>query len=154
VILRYSREHVEEVVFSAGDANALFVDCSQVQTAIAQQYNSGDAISVSQEQYGNAIAVIAQDLDISQSQVNSCLGGSTPETTTPEPPACETTSGETTAPNGNAGAVDNPDGVIASTIAKGKLVNTGGMSLPAAAAGLALVAVGMFLAGMIVRRGR
>jgi hypothetical protein len=153
----------------AGDANMLFVDCSQVQTAFAQQYNSGDAISVSQGQYGNAIAVIAQDLDISQSQVNACLGGTPPESTTPETttpetttdettapetPASETTTGETTAPNGDAGAVDNPDGVIASTIAKGELVNTGGMPLPAAAAGLALVAVGMFLAGMVVRRGR
>jgi hypothetical protein len=151
----------------AGNANALIVDCSQVQTALVQQYNSGDAIAISQ--YGDAIAVIAQDLDISQSQVNSCLGGTPPEGTTPETPTDdtptdgtttdETPTGETptngtTAPDSSVGTVDNPDGVIASTISKGELVNTGGMPLPAAAAGLALVAVGMFLAGTIIRRGR
>jgi hypothetical protein len=152
----------------AGNANLVIVDCSQVQTAIAQQYNSGDAVAVS-EQYGVAISAIAQDLDISQSQVNSCLGGVPPEGTTPENPTDENPTGETptdenptgetptdgtTAPDSSVGAVDNPNDVLAGTISKGELVNTGGMPLSVAAASLALVAVGMFLAGTIIRRGR
>jgi hypothetical protein len=153
----------------AGDANLLIVDCSQVQTALVQQYNSGDAVAVSQGQYGDAIAVIAQDLDISQSQVNECLGGGANGTTTPDttPPgttptgttpsddtASETpTADTTTAPDSSAGAVDNPKGVIASTIADGELVNTGGISLPVVAASL-LLAAGLISAGAIFRRGR
>ncbi|HJQ29366.1 MAG TPA: hypothetical protein VJ827_08490 [Rubrobacter sp.] len=143
----------------AGDANLLIVDCSQVQTALAQQYNSGDAVAVSQGQYGDAIAVIAQELDISQSQVNGCLGGGAngttpPDTTPPDDTASETpTADTTTAPDGNAGAVDNPKGVIASTIADGELVNTGGIPLPVVAAGL-LLAGGLMSAGAIIRRGR
>lgn len=151
---------------NAGNANIQIVDCSQVQTAVVQQYNNGDAVAVSQ--YGDAIAVIAQALDISQSQVNNCLGGTTPETTTSETTTPETTTSETTspetrtsesttaetttAPNSSVGAVNNPNDVVPGTIAKGELVNTGGLPLTVAAAGLALMAVGIMRS--IIRRGR
>ena len=136
----------------AGDANLLIVDCSQVQTA-PQQYNSGDAVAVSQGQYGDAIAVIAQDLDISQSQVNECLGGTVPDDTTTDDTTTDDTTTDDTTTDDNVGAVDNPKGVISSTIPDGELVNTGGISLPVVAAGLLLTA-GLISAGAIIRRGR
>lgn len=147
---------------TAGDVNVVAVDCSQIQSAAAKQYNSGDAISVSQGQYGTAISAIAQDLNISQSQVNACLVGTSPGSTTPEATTPETTTSETTpetttaetttAPNSSVGAVDNPKGVVPGTISQGELVNTGGMPLLGAAAALALVAAGIM--GAILRRSR
>src|SRR5215210_16964 len=59
----------------AGDVDFQAVDCSQVQGAVAGQYNSGDA-GATAVQYGNGdiIASIAQALGISQAQANACLG--------------------------------------------------------------------------------
>ena len=48
------------------------VDCSQVQAAVGAQY--GDANAAADDE-SVAIANISQDLDITQNQVNACLGG-------------------------------------------------------------------------------
>jgi hypothetical protein len=111
----------------AGDVDFQAVDCSQVQAALAGQYNSGDAVAI---QYGSADATasIAQELGISQEQANACLSG--------------------------AGDVDSSKGVKADTISKIPLPDTGGMPLPAAVFGLALAAAGLLSAGSIIRRGR
>jgi hypothetical protein len=114
----------------AGDVDFQAVDCSQVQGAVAGQYNSGDAVAVQQYDSGAATATIAQNLGISQAQANACLGGNEP------------------------GAVNTPKGVLKDTESAIKLPNTGGMPLPVAALGLALVAAGILSAGSIVRRGR
>ena len=115
----------------AGDVEFQAVDCSQVQAALANQYNSGDASAVA-VQYGNGdiTAGIAQALGISQAQANACLAGNEP------------------------GDVGNPGDVKAGTISKSPLPDTGGVPLPAAVFGLALVAAGILSAGALVRRGR
>lgn len=113
----------------AGDVDFQAVDCSQVEAALANQYNSGGAVAV-QYDSGDATATIAQALGISQAQANACLAGNEP------------------------GDVNNPNDVIKDTAADVKLPNTGGVPLPAAVFGLALVAAGILLAGAIVRRGR
>lgn len=117
---------------TAGDVNLQIVDCSQVQAAVASQYNSGDAGAVA-VQYGNGdvTAGIAQALGISQAQVNGCLANS----------------------NGDKGVVDSPKGVIKDTESSSKLPDTGGMPLPVAAFALAMVAAGILSAGAIIRRG-
>ena len=125
---------------NAGDVDFQAVDCSQVQAALANQYNSGDAVA---QQYGSgdATAEIAQALGIDQSQVNSCLGGSggtnPPGSTTKTP-----------------GDTSSPDDIVPGTKSASELPNTGGVPLPAAVFGLALVAAGILSAGAIVRRGR
>ena len=118
----------------AGDVDFQAVDCSQVQAAVAAQYNSGDAGAVA-VQYGdgNITAAIAQDLGISQAQANACLSG---------------------AGGGGPGDVDKSADVKADTISDIPLPNTGGVPLPAAVFGLALVAAGILSAGSIVRRSR
>ena len=113
----------------AGDVDFQAVDCSQVQAALAGQYNSGDAVAV-QYASGDATASIAQALGISQAQANACLAGNEP------------------------GDVGNPGDVDADTISKIPLPDTGGVPLPTVAFGLALVAAGILSAGAIVRRGR
>ena len=129
---------------TAGDVDLQSVDCSQVQAAVANQYNSGDAVA---QQYGsgNATAEIAQALDINQSQVNACLGGD----------GTPTDNGtDDGADNGTTGDVDSSADVIADTFDKGVLPNTGGAPLPGAILGLALVAAGILSVGAIVRRDR
>jgi hypothetical protein len=121
----------------AGDVDFQAVDCSQVQAAVAGQYNSGDAGAVA-VQYGDATASIAQALNIDQSQVNGCLGGT----------------GGAPTDDGTGGDVDSSADVLGDTISGKDLPNTGGVPLPAAVFGLALVAAGILSAGSIVRRGR
>src|SRR3712207_3164832 len=48
--------------------NVQYVDCSQVQNAVQGQY--GDATAIGNK----AVAAIANEQDISQNQVNACLG--------------------------------------------------------------------------------
>ncbi len=130
---------------TAGGVDVQYVDCSQVQAAFASQGNSGDAVAVSDGQYnsGGAAAAIAQKLNISQSQVNACLGsigGSNP-------------SGGTPSPN-NKGEVDNPNDVLKNTKSASELPNTGGVPVPGALLGFGLVVAGLLSAGAIIRRGR
>src|SRR5215210_2756173 len=131
---------------NAGDVDLQVVDCSQVQAAVAAQYNSGDASADADASAGDfasaansdAVAAISQYLDISQSQVNACLGGANPPGSTTKAP----------------GDTDTDKGVVPGTESASKLPNTGGVPLPVAALGLALVAAGILSAGSIVRRGR
>ena len=81
-----------------------YVDCDQVQSAVAFQYNAGSPGDVEQE------------LDITRDQERVCLGDR----------------------DGN-----RADDVLADTIVKGTLPDTGGFSLPALAA-YALVVTGVF----------
>ena len=134
----FAQAQAGDDVAQAGDVDFDAVDCSQVQAALANQYNSGDAVA---QQYGSgdATASIAQALNIDQSQVNGCLGDT----------------GSNGLDNGtNKGDVDSSAGVNAETISENPLPNTGGAPLPAAIFGLALVAAGILSAGAIVRRGR
>lgn len=136
---------------TAGDVNIQYVDCSQVQAAVAEQYNSGDAIADPDAVAGkngsaansDAVAEIAQELGITQEQVNACLNGG---------------DGGTDDDADNNGTDDNVNSsekdVLASTISDSKLPNTGGAPLPGAVAGFALVAAGILSVGLIVRRGR
>jgi hypothetical protein len=124
---------------TAGDVDFQAVDCSQVQAALANQYNSGDAVAL---QYnsgaatgGDATAEIAQALSIDQSQVNECLSGND-------------------AADGDVGDVDKEKDVLASTVSGKELPNTGGLPLSGAVASFALVAAGILLAGSIIRRSR
>ena len=119
---------------TAGDVDLQSVDCSQVQAAVAGQYNSGDAVA---QQYisGDATAGIAQALGIDQSQVNACLSGSD-------------------AADDKTGDVNSDKDVLASTISDKGLPNTGGAPLSGAVLGFALVAAGILSVGLIVRRGR
>src|SRR5215218_9164532 len=146
----------------AGDAKGALLNCVQVQVVVANQYNNGDAIAISQ--YGDAIAAIAQILGISQNQVQNCLvnignggdpgggpvppGKTTPGATTPG----VTTPGGKTVPSGNVG---KPGAIVPGTESKIPLPNTGGMT-PLSGMGLGIVAIaaGILSAVAIVRRGR
>jgi len=129
-----------------GNANITIADCSQVQ----------NAFSVSQGQYGNAnavaqyqsaaVAVVSQEMDISQSQVNACLvnvgGGGDGDG--------GGDGGDDTAETGdaskNTAPPDTAAAVIDDTIPKAdELPETGGASLLALGAGVALVAGGASL---------
>lgn len=105
-----------------------YVDCSQVQVAVQNQY--GNANADAGEGEGEAIKEIAQKLNISQEQVNACLGGSG--------------SNDGDSDDGGGGGDDAGDDtdkgdVIAGSVPETKLPNTGGPSL-LVVAGLALVA--------------
>src|SRR4028118_1120322 len=54
-----------------GNADITIVDCSQVQNAFGSQGQYGNA---SAQYQSEAIAVVSQELNISQNQVNACLG--------------------------------------------------------------------------------
>jgi hypothetical protein len=126
---------------TAGDVDFQAVDCSQVQAALANQYNSGDA-GAQQYGSGDATAEIAQALGIDQSQVNDCLANSNGGTNTP---------GSSTKTPGDT---SSPDDVVPGTKSVSELPNTGGAPLSGAVAGFALVAAGILSVGLIVRRGR
>jgi hypothetical protein len=119
-----------------GDVSVQYVDCSQVQAAAAAQGQYGDASADADASAGDvgsaanaeAVASIAQELGITQAQVNACLGGIT--SASPSPPASVPTTSASTPP--------------------GVLPDTGGASLFALGAGALLVAGGL-LARRIVR---
>ena len=156
---------------NAADNKANFVDCSQVQLVVVNQYNSGDAIAASLD--GDAIASIAQYLDISQNQVNNCLinangGMNPPDGTGPEGTTPEGTTPEGTVPEGTTmggtplegttmvpGDTDNPSGIVPGTKSGIPLPNTGGtIPLSGPALGIVIMAAGIVSAIAIVRRGR
>jgi hypothetical protein len=99
------------------------------------QNQTGNAVAAV-EQYGDAIAEVAQEQGVSVAQVNECLNGA-------EGPGVRTTSGD-----------DNPKaGVLAATIPDKLLPNTGGMPLVGLAAiGLAAVVAGVFVLRAVITR--
>lgn len=132
-----------------GNVNVVNIDCSQVQTALANQGQYGDATAAPDGD--DAVAEIAQELNITQAQVNACLG-SIGERVVEEP---LTAPGQGTAgPSGQAvGAATKQYGdeeIIIRTIPKGKavLAKTGGMPLP----GMVLLALALIGTGFSVLR--
>lgn len=122
------------------DPSVQYVDCSQVQSAIQGQYGNANAIGD-----GNT-AEVAQDLNISQSQVNACLGGQVDDES--EKPGKDPTEdpGDKNTPASDENAlVEGEAAVDADTIPEGTLPNTGGLSLIAVALGAALVVGGVSL---------
>jgi len=139
-----------------GDSgNVTIVDCSQVQSAFGSQGQYGNAAVAQYE--SEAVAVVSQELNISQNQVNACLGGGTGGggDNTPPPDDDGNGDGDDGDGDGNGGAMSTPasdeeqpegeQAVDADTIPAGKLPNTGGPSLLAAVAGVALVVGGASL---------
>src|SRR5215211_3450747 len=148
-----------------GDNKANVLNCSQVQSVVANQYNNGDAIAISQ--YGDAIAAIAQILGISQNQVQNCLvnisGGAFPGKMPPGmippgkmppgkmPPGVTPPGGKMMPP----GDVGKPGAVVPGTKSKIPLPNTGGVTpLSGMGVGIVAIAAGILSAVAIVRRGR
>ena len=123
-----------------GNASSTVVDCSQVQNAFsASQGQYADAIAVAQYQ-STAVAVVSQEMNISQSQVNACLvnlGGGDEDG--------GGGGGDDTATTADAAPADTAAAVIDDTIPKGDLPDTGGPSLLLVGTGLALVAGGASL---------
>ena len=113
-----------------------FVDCSQVQNAVVVQYGA----SGGQYAAGDGeIAGIAQELNITQNQVNSCLDGGTDDDKPAKNENDEDDKNDENLPEGK-------DDVIAGTVAADELPATGGPALISLGLGLALVAGGVSLA--------
>jgi hypothetical protein len=123
-----------------GNVNVQYVDCSQVQSAVADQGQYGDATAIGDE----AVAAIAQELNITQSQVNACLGsiGSDDKVVENDDDDGSTTKTTTTTASEKAG-------VLSSTIPDKKvLAATGGTPLP----GIAFLALALIGTGLSVLR--
>ena len=131
----------------SGDNNTgvQYVDCSQVQAAFGAQYGDQNAAA-----NDNSEAAVANELNISQNQVNACLGESggnpgddTPPADNSTPPANNTPAANDKSP---ASEDEGRDDVLAGTIPKtAVLPDTGGPSLLALGVGVALVAGGISL---------
>ena len=136
----------------AGDVSVQYVDCSQVQAALAAQGQYGDADAEASATAGDvasaadadAVAAIAQDLGITQAQVNACLGG------------IDVNNGGTTtvtvsaSGSGSASSSASASASSSASASAATLPATGGASLFALGAGALLVAGGL-LARRIVR---
>ena len=130
---------------TAGDdsdaANVQYVDCSQVQLAVGAQY--GDANAAADDE---SIAAAANELGITQNQVNACLGE-----------VSDVNQGDDGVGDIVVGSAEGGDDGSASAASEGsasaaaeELPETGGASLLALGAGALLVAGGL-LARRIVR---
>ena len=127
-----------------GNVDIQYVDCSQVQAAAAAQGQYGDATADADASAGDfasaadadAVAEIAQELGITQAQVNACLGGIDNDVNGDDGGATTTVTVTTTATSTATAAAELP--------------STGGTSLLALGAGALLVAGGL-LARRIVR---
>ena len=130
-----------------------YVDCSQVQIAFGSQYGNANATAVADSE---ATAEVAQELNISQNQVNACLGGQLDEEDEKPPvddPGKDPTGDpddENTPASDEEALAEGEAAVDADTIPKGELPNTGGPSLLAAAVGVVLIIGGASL----IRTGR
>jgi anti-sigma factor ChrR (cupin superfamily) len=124
---------------TATDGDVQIVDCSQVVNAAQGQYGNATAIG------DGAVAVIANEQNITVNQVNACLGtigddGNNDDTDTTDDTMDDTDTTD------DATATDAEDGVMVNTIPKtAVLPATGGPSLFALGAGLALVAEAAYL---------
>ena len=127
----------QAIVGDDGNLNIQYVDCSQVQSAFASQVQGGDANAAADDE-SEATSEIAQDLGITQKQVNQCLGGAANNTPAPD----ETTTGSRDLEEGK-------DAVIEDTVKAAALPDTGGSSLLLVGGGILLVASG---AALIRRR--
>jgi hypothetical protein len=128
----------------AGDVDVQYVDCSQVQAAAAAQGQYGDATAGDVA----SAAAIAQELNITQEQVNACLGGvaagediivGAPVEAAPAEAAPAAAAPAAAAPAAAAPAAAAP----AAAAPAGVLPETGGASLLALGAGALLVAGGL-----------
>lgn len=138
-----------------GDETSVqYVDCSQVQAALAAQGQYGDA-NAGADDDSAAAASIAQDLGITQQQANACLGegGNIGDVNVDGGTAAAGDDGSAAAA-GSAAAGSAAAGSAAaggaSAAAAGELPETGGASLLALGAGALLVAGGL-VARRIVR---
>lgn len=143
----------DAVVVGGGTAqggDVQYVDCSQVQNAVQAQY--GNAVADDE-----ATAEVAGEFNISQDQVNACLGNIGANGDDNNDDANNNDENGNDGNNDDVNEASNPedreDDVLASTVPKvASLPNTGGPSLLALGAGLALVAAGASLIGFSVRR--
>jgi LPXTG-motif cell wall-anchored protein len=122
-----------------GNADITIVDCSQVQNAFGSQGQYGNA---SAQYQSEAIAVVSQELNISQNQVNACLGDR------PDDGNNDDANNEDEDEDANAEATELKDGekeVLAGTDPGGTLPKTGGPSLLAVTLGAALIVGGATL---------
>ena len=141
-----------------GDVSVQYVDCSQVQAAAAAQGQYGDAIADADASAGDfasaanaeAVAAIAQELGITQAQVNACLGGiNVNEGGSVVVTVSASGSGSASASGSGSASASSSSSASASASAA-TLPDTGGASLFALGAGALLVAGGL-LARRIVR---
>ena len=125
------------------DGNVTIVDCSQVQNAFVQgQYGNANA---SAQYDSEAIAIVAQELNISQDQVNLCLVNLGDNDDADNDDADNDDADNDDADAGDADAGDAGD-VIASTVPEtDELPKTGGPSGIVLAAGCALLGVGLIV---------
>ena len=136
----------------AGDVNVQYVDCSQVQAAAAAQGQYGDASADASGVSTAAAAEIAQELGITQQQVNACLGGinvGNGGTTTVTVSASGSSSSSASSSSSSSASASSSSSASASS-SSATLPETGGASLFALGAGALLVAGGL-LARRIVR---
>ena len=136
------------------DGNVTIVDCSQVQNLFVQgQYGNANA---SAQYQSDAIALISQELNISQDQVNLCLvnvggdgdsgGGGGDDDEEEAGAEDDEEAGAEEAAGVEAAETDDEGDVIASTVPEvEELPETGGASLLALGAGLVMVAGGVSL---------
>jgi len=135
-------------VTSSGDNNnsVQYVDCSQVQNAVQAQYGDQNASA-----NDSSTAEIANKLNISQSQVNACLGsigndGESNDNGNEDEDQDRVGNGDEDETVVQAEDLkDGEDAVLAGTDPGGTLPETGGPSLLALGAGLALVAGGALI---------
>ena len=130
------------------DPSIQYVDCSQVQSAFGSQYGNANANAVVESE---ATAEVVQELNITQDQVNACLGN-VGEEGNEKPPVddlgkdpTEDPDDENTPASEEKALSEGEAAVDADTIPEGTLPNTGGASLLALGAGLAMVAGGVSL---------
>lgn len=133
-----------------GNASVQYVDCSQVQIVFANQGQYGDANAAADDE-SEAVAEISQELNISQNQVNACLGsigGGGGDNNTPDP-TDDGNGGDRDDDEDDAASAaemrEGEDEVIKGTVLAKELPNTGGPSLLGGVLGLALVAGGAAL---------
>ncbi|MDQ3361767.1 MAG: LPXTG cell wall anchor domain-containing protein [Actinomycetota bacterium] len=126
-----------------GDSgNVTIVDCSQVQNAfgIQDQYSNATA-----QYQSEAIAVVSQEMNIAQNQVNACLGGQ-PDGNNDDGDADNGAADSEDADTEAIALNEGKDDVLAGTTPEDELLpNTGGPSLLAAAVGVALIVGGASL---------
>ena len=121
---------------TARGADVQYVDCSQVASAFQNQYGSATAIG------NDAAAEVANEQGITINQVNACLGDVDQNGDRDDRNGGEDDGDENTKNDDE----DRDDEVLADTVPKvASLPNTGGPSLLALGAGLALVAGGVSL---------
>lgn len=135
----------QAVIEDDGNTSVQYVDCSQVQNAFASQDQYANANAAADDE-SEAAAEVSQELNISQNQVNACLGsiGVNPDGNNPSgDETADPTDGETTDE-----LAEGEDAVESDTIiAVDQLPETGGPSFAGVvlASGCALLGVGLVL---------